>query len=195
MAYGQSAYALRLYAKANNYSSLRAYSTELNLPCTVVSQKTIKSLRNILPIVNEIEREMVVFELEKSFEYQDYLMWTDKLRVDNELGEHTIVIKTIVSDKVPKGVFIEDGMCTFSRYMKRLFDFFVASVTLIIFSPLMLICYLAIKMDDGGPAIYAQERIGRFGRKFKIYKFRSMRMDAEKAGPQLSAQQGKGAID
>ena len=192
VAYVQSAYALRLYAKANGYNSLRAYSAELNMPCTVVSIKTVKSLRKCLSIINEIDRKMVAFELEKSFEYQDYLMWADKLRVDNELGEHTLVVKTLVSDKVPKGVFIEDGMSTFARYMKRLFDFFVASVTLIVFSPLMLICYIAIKMDDGGPAIYAQERIGRFGRKFKIYKFRSMRMDAEKTGPQLSAQQGQG---
>ena len=192
VAYGQSAYALRLYAKSNGYSSLRAYSIELNMPCTVISQKTVNSLRKRLPMINEIEREMVAFELEETFEYQDYLMWADRLRLENDLGEHTMTVTTLVSDKVPKGVFIEDGMSTFARYMKRLFDFFVATVTLIIFSPLMLICYIAIKMDDGGPAIYAQDRIGRFGRKFKIYKFRSMRMDAEKAGPQLSAQQGQG---
>ena len=46
--------------------------------------------------------------------------------------------------------------------------------------------FQTIKLDDGGPAIYKQERIGRFGRPFFIYKYRSMRIDAEKMGPQLS---------
>ena len=41
------------------------------------------------------------------------------------------------------------------------------------------------KTEDGGPAIFRQERIGRFGRPFNIYKFRSMRLDAEKFGPAL----------
>ncbi len=192
VAYGQSAYALRLYAKMNSYDSLRAYSTELGMPCTVVSHKTVKSLRGKLKIVDEKEAEMVAFEAEEGFEYEKYLMWMDKLQRENELGEHTIAVKTLVSDKVPKGVFIPDGMSDFARNTKRLFDFLVAFVTLLVFSPLMLICYIAIKLDDGGPAVYAQERIGRFGRTFKIYKFRSMRVDAEKMGPQLSAQQGQG---
>lgn len=192
VSYGQSAYALRLYAKAQGNSSLRAYSTELNMPCTVVSNKTVKSLRHQLKIIDEKEAEFVVFEAVERLEFEKYLMWMEKLQRENDLGEHTISVTTLVSNEVPKGVFIEDGMSAFARNTKRIFDFFVASVTLIVFSPLMLFCYLAIKMDDGGPAIYAQERIGRFGRKFRIYKFRSMRMDAEKAGPQLSAQQGQG---
>ena len=44
-----------------------------------------------------------------------------------------------------------------------------------------------MKSEDGGPAIFKQERIGRFGRPFYIYKFRSMRLDAEKHGPALYA--------
>ena len=44
-----------------------------------------------------------------------------------------------------------------------------------------------MKSEDGGPAIFRQERIGRFGRPFYIYKFRSMKIDAEKAGPALYA--------
>jgi len=82
--------------------------------------------------------------------------------------------------------FIADGMTGFGRTMKRIVDFLVSGLCLIIFSPLFLICYILIRLDDGGPAIYKQERIGRFGRPFYIYKFRSMRTDAEKAGPALS---------
>ena len=81
--------------------------------------------------------------------------------------------------------FIKDGMNEFERNTKRALDFVVAIVALIVFSPLFLICYIAVKREDGGPAIFKQERIGRFGRPFMIYKFRSMRMDAEKDGPAL----------
>ena len=192
VAYGLSAYALRLHVKAQGFDSLRAYSTEMKMPCTVVSHKTVKSLRHELKIIDEVENEMVAFELSREVDYEKYLMWTEKLSREDTIGEHTISVTTLVSDKVPRGVFIEDGMSSFARNTKRIFDFFVATVTLLVFSPLMLICYIAIKMDDGGPAIYAQERIGRFGRVFRIYKFRSMRLDAEKMGPQLSAQQGQG---
>ena len=81
--------------------------------------------------------------------------------------------------------YVLDGMNELERNTKRIFDFFIALFCIIVFSPLFLICWVAIKREDGGPAIFKQERIGRFGRPFNIYKFRSMRMDTEKNGPAL----------
>ena len=81
--------------------------------------------------------------------------------------------------------FIPDGMGMFQRNVKRMGDCTLAFLALIVFSPLFLLCYIAVKREDGGPAIFKQERIGRFGRPFNIYKFRSMRLDAEKFGPAL----------
>jgi len=81
--------------------------------------------------------------------------------------------------------YINDGMNELERNIKRLIDLFTALACIVIFSPLFLFCYFAIKREDGGPAIFKQERIGRFGRPFYIYKFRSMRVDAEKDGPAL----------
>ena len=81
--------------------------------------------------------------------------------------------------------YILDGMNEFERNIKRMIDFVVAFFCLIVFSPLMLVCYYLVKREDGGPAIFKQERIGRFGRPFNIYKFRSMRVDAEAEGPAL----------
>ena len=81
--------------------------------------------------------------------------------------------------------FIYDGMNEVERNVKRVFDFLVAFVALVVFSPLFIVCYFAVKHEDGGPAIFKQERIGRFGRRFYIYKLRSMRVDAEKNGPAL----------
>jgi len=84
-----------------------------------------------------------------------------------------------------KDGYITDGMNEIERNVKRIIDFCTAIICLIVFSPLMLACYIAVKREDGGPAIFKQERIGRFGRPFYIYKFRSMKIDAEKTGPAL----------
>lgn len=71
--------------------------------------------------------------------------------------------------------------------VKRAFDILVSVVCLIVFSPLFLICYIAIKKEDGGPAIFSQERIGKGGKPFMILKFRTMKEEAEKDGiPQLA---------
>lgn len=66
--------------------------------------------------------------------------------------------------------------------VKRLLDVVLSMVGLIIFSPLMLITAIAIKLESPGPVIFKQERIGLNGRVFKIYKFRSMYVGAEKGG-------------
>ena len=52
--------------------------------------------------------------------------------------------------------------------MKRLIDLLVAILCLIIFSPLLLICYLAVRLEDGSPVIFKQERIGLGGKPFNI---------------------------
>ncbi|MDD5824485.1 MAG: sugar transferase [Prevotellaceae bacterium] len=71
------------------------------------------------------------------------------------------------------------------KIIKRTFDIVVSLVCLLIFSPLFLYCYIVIRKEDGGPAIFSQERIGLHGKPFNIYKFRSMKLDAEKEGPAL----------
>ena len=72
-----------------------------------------------------------------------------------------------------------------SSFAERGFDLIASLFCLIVFSPLMLFCYIAVKREDGGPAIYRQERIGKGGRPFFIYKFRSMKINAEEGTPQL----------
>jgi lipopolysaccharide/colanic/teichoic acid biosynthesis glycosyltransferase len=63
--------------------------------------------------------------------------------------------------------------------MKRAFDMALAGVGLLVSSPLWLIFGAAIKLEDGGPVLYSQERVGVGGRTFHALKFRSMRTDAE----------------
>ena len=68
--------------------------------------------------------------------------------------------------------------------IKRFFDILGALLLMIIGSPIMLMAYLAIRIDSKGPGLYSQMRSGKDGSVFKIYKFRSMRTDAESAGAQ-----------
>ncbi|GAB4447139.1 MAG: undecaprenyl-phosphate glucose phosphotransferase [Bacteroidia bacterium] len=72
--------------------------------------------------------------------------------------------------------------------MKRFFDIVVSLFVLIFFSWLYIILGLLVKLTSKGPIIFKQERIGKNGKKFNIYKFRTMYVDAEKNGPALSSE-------
>lgn len=71
---------------------------------------------------------------------------------------------------------------SFSLKLKRLFDIVVSTIMLICCSWIFLILAIVIKIDSPGPVFYRQERITRYGRKFKIHKFRTMVNDADKKG-------------
>ena len=64
--------------------------------------------------------------------------------------------------------------------LKRAFDVLVSGAGLIVLSPISLLIAIAIKLDDGGPVLFSQERVGLNGRVFKAHKFRSMVVDAER---------------
>jgi len=68
---------------------------------------------------------------------------------------------------------------------KRLFDIIGSLLLMILLLPLFILTYIAIKMEDGGSAIFVQTRVGKWGRHFKFYKFRSMVPNAEELKPKL----------
>ncbi len=69
--------------------------------------------------------------------------------------------------------------------LKRVFDLFVGGLGLLALSPLLLLVAAAIKLDSPGPVFYRQQRVGKNGQRFGIYKFRSMRPDADRLLEQL----------
>lgn len=69
------------------------------------------------------------------------------------------------------------------RVFKRLIDFVLALIGLIILSPIFLILSLLIKMDSKGPVFFKQKRVGKNKKKFAIYKFRTMKLDAPNDAP------------
>ena len=79
-------------------------------------------------------------------------------------------------------------MDNIQRIVKRTVDIVISAITLVVFSPLFLYCYIMVRKEDGGTAIFSQERIGLHGKPFFIYKFRSMKMNAEEDEPLLFSQ-------
>ena len=71
---------------------------------------------------------------------------------------------------------------TCSLFIKRLLDILISALLLVLTSPVLLILGIAIKIESEGPVFYRQERITQYGRKFKIFKFRTMVKDADKIG-------------
>jgi exopolysaccharide biosynthesis polyprenyl glycosylphosphotransferase len=76
------------------------------------------------------------------------------------------------------------------RWSKRLFDIVGATVALVVAAPVMAVIAIAIKLEDRGPAVFEQIRVGLKGETFTFYKFRSMVVDAEQRLSQLESEQG-----
>jgi sugar transferase (PEP-CTERM system associated) len=85
---------------------------------------------------------------------------------------------------MPDWFFVEDGFhaALLDRWGKRLLDMVLSGFFLLLSMPLFLMIAIAIKLEDGGPIFYRQERVGLAGRPFRLTKFRSMRLDAERDG-------------
>lgn len=190
ISYGNSAYALRLLIRTGNINNIRGFSTAMQMPYVIVDKDGLVRLcssQNVHIVRND---RHYIITVENEFDPNDYTRWVNKLQEElktkGEFDTHTPV-----SHLVPKNKFIKDGMSDIARNLKRLFDMFASLVVMIIFSPIILLCAILVRKEDGGPAIYKQERIGRFGRPFFILKFRTMRLDAEAMGPQLSHSGGE----
>ncbi len=78
-------------------------------------------------------------------------------------------------------------MPAWQQSVKRAFDVAVALVAAVLVSPVMFYVALRVKRDSDGPVLYRQKRVGRDGKEFTIYKFRTMYVDSEQAGPQLAS--------
>jgi exopolysaccharide biosynthesis polyprenyl glycosylphosphotransferase len=78
-------------------------------------------------------------------------------------------------------------MPQWQQSVKRVLDIVCSVFALVVLFPLFMLLFILIKTDSKGPAIFKQPRIGRWGKPFTIYKFRTMRVDAEKDGPALSS--------
>ncbi len=81
----------------------------------------------------------------------------------------------------------QDVMPAWQQNVKQLMDIVISVLALIFLIPLSLAMAIGVKLSSSGPILYRQDRIGRYGREFRIYKFRSMYHNAEENGPELSS--------
>lgn len=121
-------------------------------------------------IITELEDKDVVIKILPNL--QDFLTGA----VKTEGIWHTPLVK-ISPDLMP----------AWQMSVKRMIDIVAAMVSIVILSPVYLFTALGVKLTSPGPVIYSQMRVGLHGKPFRMYKFRSMYRDAEKAGPMLSS--------
>lgn len=104
--------------------------------------------------------------------------------------EHSMMVPSLISFSNfrgnSSGFTIKEGFDLSTRIIKRAFDICFSLAVIILGLPLFLLLIVITKVTSKGPVFYKQQRIGINEKPFYIYKFRSMRVDAEKFGPQLS---------
>ena len=153
------------------------------------------NISDLSAIIREKEIEEVIIAIETSEhnrlrEILNILFdFSEKVLVKIIPDMYDILLGTVKMSHVFGAVLIEirqELMPKWQRVVKRLLDFTVSALVLLILSPLYLYIALRVRLASQGPIIYSQERLGIHGKPFTIYKFRSMYVDAEKMGPQLS---------
>jgi len=124
--------------------------------------------RKISSLILESEKRMVSFKI-----VADLLdIMIQQFELENVEGINLIKIKESLLDHA------------YNRFNKRIVDFIGSLLGLILLSPVLAIISLLVKLTSRGPVLYAQERVSEGGKIFKIYKFRTMYLDAEaKTGP------------
>ncbi|HWF85437.1 MAG TPA: TIGR03013 family XrtA/PEP-CTERM system glycosyltransferase [Vicinamibacterales bacterium] len=92
--------------------------------------------------------------------------------------------KILIDDLKPSWLIFSDGFraSRATRLVKRLLDLVFSIIGVVLSMPLMVLTAIAIRLDSPGHILYSQERVGEHGHVFKVFKFRSMRMDAEREG-------------
>ena len=106
--------------------------------------------------------------------------------IDGESFYERITGKLLVERINPSWLIFSDGFVKSgtTRIVKRLTGLIFSAIMMVLLSPLMLLLAVAIKLDSKGPVIFSQERVGEDEKIFRLYKFRSMKVDAEKeTGP------------
>ena len=100
----------------------------------------------------------------------------------------------IIADDIPMQRITRLLLTAEQKILKRMLDIAVSIPAIIILLPLMALTAVAIKADSKGPVIYSQERVGQYGKTFKVYKFRSMKQDAEAQSGPVLAKEGDSRI-
>ena len=151
----------------------------------------LTDLEKVIDSNDEIEEVIIAIESSEHHQLNDILIrLADKnvtIRIIPDM--YDILSGTVRMNHTIGEAFIEIPpllLNEWERITKRWFDVIASFFAVLITLPLTIFVAIRIKMIDGGPVFYLQERLGQYGTTFHIYKFRSMKMDAESSGPQLT---------
>lgn len=152
------------------------------------------SYKNLQKVIDDLEVEEIIIAIESTehkliseiltlLENRTHAVWGIPDLFDilsNQAKTSTIYSSPLL--KISNGL-----MPVWQENIKRLLDVLASLIAMILFSPVYLILAIMIKTSSKGPVLYKQERVGKFGKPFTIYKFRTMVNDAETNGPLLSS--------
>lgn len=179
-------YTMMGYCSANGKSEMESLGATYvgsihEVPSLIKSQK----IDIVLVALNYLDHAKL-YEMVKECEglNTEIMMVPDTL----ELMTNQVRIKEI--EGIPFIKIKAVPMTTWNLIIKRTFDLVFATIVLILMSPIFLFLCILIKLDSKGPVFFHQERVGLDGKSFKVMKFRTMRLDAEKETGPVFAQQG-----
>ncbi|MGL5318591.1 MAG: sugar transferase [Bacteroidales bacterium] len=153
--------------------------TEKDLESIVAEQK----VEQILVALDEHRSELLLKRIYPLYKFGIPLKVVAK---DDDILLGSVRMNTIYA--LPMVDMTSSGISPFELNVKQSLDVALSVIALILLFPLMLLVAIRIKIESDGPVFYKQERIGRYGKPFYIYKFRSMQTDAESNGePMLSS--------
>jgi exopolysaccharide biosynthesis polyprenyl glycosylphosphotransferase len=156
--------------------------------------KFLGNISNLSNIIDDYKIEEVIIAIETS-EHEQINFIINKIDHKNLVVKVIPTLYDILTGSVrmtslysaPLIQISRDLMPEWQLNVKRLLDVSISFITIIILIPVYIFLIIGVKLSSKGPILYTHERIGRYGKPFKIYKFRSMFINAEKDGPALSS--------
>jgi exopolysaccharide biosynthesis polyprenyl glycosylphosphotransferase len=160
--------------------------------------KNLGDIKDLGRLIEEMDVEEAIIAVETKEHNKikgilDILFdYSEKLLIKVIPNTYDIMVGTVKMQHIYGAVLIEieqEYMPRWERILKRIMDAFLSCLMGILLIPLIIYIIIRIKLESKGPVLYAQERIGKNGKPFQIYKFRSMHVGAEINGPQLSSEE------
>lgn len=196
---GDGPKALQTYLDLENQET---YSGNLFSGYITMGDTTGSGIGNVMPCLgtlDDLRNRVETYHIEEAIiAVEDNEKISEILRALDTCGDIIIKITPDARDLIvgsikqesifhsPLIVINNRLMSEWQYSLKRIFDVLISLLAMVVLSPVYLVTAIIVKCTSPGPVFYAQERIGYHGRPFKMHKFRSMYVDAEKAGPALS---------
>ncbi len=171
-------------SNGNSKNHLEAYLPKLGKLQDLENILIEKKIEEVIIAVETSEHNKLKSILDSLFDFSENIL----IKVIPDT--YDIMIGTVKMNHIYGAVLIEidkELMPNWQKVVKRFIDYFISIVAIIILSPVIIASIIRVKLSSDGPIFYTQERIGLNGKPFQIIKFRSMYVNSEKDGPQLSS--------